>query len=77
MLYVSNDRTKLQPRYLFLSGLHVFNDGRPDFSENSIAAEGALDLGRHRQLVCCQSRSAIDAFVEQPAGISLTHRWLL
>src|SRR5437773_1072186 len=64
MLYGSNNRRKLNEQNLCLSGLHVLDDGRPNLPQNPVAAEGALYLGSHRQLISGKSRSTINAFVE-------------
>ena len=55
MFYPRSDKVEVESTVRFLSGLHVLNDGRPNFSKNPVAAEGAFDLRRHRQLVCCKS----------------------
>jgi hypothetical protein len=47
-----------------LASLHVFYDWRPDFSQDPIAAEWALNLGRHGNLVCSEFGTAVDTFVE-------------
>jgi hypothetical protein len=57
---------------LCLPGLHVFDDGRSNFSENPIAAEGAFDFGSHRQLVCGKLGSTIDTLIEQTAWVPLS-----
>ncbi len=77
MFYPRSDKVEVESTVLFLSGLHVLDDGRPNLPENPVAAEGALYLGSHRQLISGKSRAAIDAFVEQSAGISLPRRWFL
>ena len=77
MFYPRSDKVEVESTVLFLSGLHVLDDGRSNLPEDPVAAEGAFDLWRHGQLVCCKSRSAIDAFIEQSAGISLPGRWFL
>src|SRR2546427_12589084 len=77
MFYPRSDKVEVESRVLFLSGLHVLDDGRSNLPENPVAAEGAFDLWSHSQLVCCKSRPAIDAFIEQPARISRPSRWFL
>lgn len=62
---------------LCLSSLYVFDDRWSNFPENPISTEGTFDLRGHGQLVGREPRSAIDAFIEQSAGISLARRGFL
>ena len=62
---------------LCLSSLYVFDDGWSNFPENPVSAEWTFDLRGHGELVGRESRSAVDAFIEQSAGISLAWRGFL
>jgi hypothetical protein len=47
-----------------LASLHVLYDWRPDFAQDPITAERALDLRRHGKLVSGELGTAVDTFIE-------------
>ena len=54
-LYLANRLKFFLRSKLDLSSFYMFDNRRSDFSEDSIATVGALDLRSHGQLVGCDS----------------------